>query len=164
VIFQATAEGRTVRVEVRRKDGRYAVSLDGRLIEVDLHEAGPHFLSLLIDGRSHEVGLEKHRDGYAVVFQDDVITVELADATRSSGAAARKGAAGQARLVAPMPGKLTRVLVEAGQDVAAGQGLVVMEAMKMENEIRAPRAGRVKELLVREGQAVETGALLAVVE
>jgi biotin carboxyl carrier protein len=63
-----------------------------------------------------------------------------------------------------MPGKLVRVLVEAGQDVEVGQGLVVVEAMKMENELRATRAGRVKELLVREGQAVETGALLVVVE
>ena len=71
---------------------------------------------------------------------------------------------GPARVQAPMPGKLVRVLVSAGQDVGAGQGLVVMEAMKMENEIRAPRAGRVKEAPVREGQAVETGALLVLLE
>jgi biotin carboxyl carrier protein len=63
-----------------------------------------------------------------------------------------------------MPGKLVRVLVSAGEDVGAGQGLVVMEAMKMENEIRAPRAGRVKEAPVREGQAVEMGALLVLLE
>jgi biotin carboxyl carrier protein len=62
-----------------------------------------------------------------------------------------------------MPGRVVRVLAAAGDDVAAGQGLVVIEAMKMENEIRAPRAGRVLELGVREGQAVEAGALLAVV-
>jgi biotin carboxyl carrier protein len=63
-----------------------------------------------------------------------------------------------------MPGKIVRLLVTLGQDVAAGQGLVVMEAMKMENELKAPRAGRVKELPVREGQAVETGAFIAMVE
>ncbi|MBI3932606.1 MAG: acetyl-CoA carboxylase biotin carboxyl carrier protein subunit [Acidobacteria bacterium] len=63
-----------------------------------------------------------------------------------------------------MPGKIVRVLVGAGDEVGAGQGLVVMEAMKMENELRAPRAGRVRELPVREGQTVETGALLALVE
>ena len=67
------------------------------------------------------------------------------------------------RVTAPMPGRVVRVLSAPGADVAAGQGLVVIEAMKMENELRAPRAGRVQELPVREGQAVEAGALLAVV-
>jgi biotin carboxyl carrier protein len=62
-----------------------------------------------------------------------------------------------------MPGRVVRLLVASGADVAAGQGVVVIEAMKMENELRSPRAGRVRELPVREGQAVEAGALLAVV-
>jgi biotin carboxyl carrier protein len=62
-----------------------------------------------------------------------------------------------------MPGRVVRVLVAKDEEVGAGQGLVVVEAMKMENEIRSPRAGRVQELAVREGQAVEAGALLAVV-
>jgi biotin carboxyl carrier protein len=63
-----------------------------------------------------------------------------------------------------MPGKIVRLLVEAGQQVQAEQGLVVVEAMKMENELRAPRAGCVREVGVREGQAVEMGAVLVVVE
>ncbi len=67
------------------------------------------------------------------------------------------------RLTAPMPGRVVRVLEAPGADVVAGQGLVVIEAMKMENELEAPRAGRVQEVAVREGQAVEAGALLAVV-
>ena len=62
-----------------------------------------------------------------------------------------------------MPGRIVRVLSQAGADVAAGQALVVIEAMKMENELRAPRGGQLLELLVREGQTVEAGALLAVV-
>jgi biotin carboxyl carrier protein len=63
-----------------------------------------------------------------------------------------------------MPGKIVRILASLGQEVAAGQGLVVLEAMKMENELRAPRAGRVREFGVREGQTVEAGALLVVME
>ena len=63
-----------------------------------------------------------------------------------------------------MPGKIVRVPAAAGQEVRAGECLVVMEAMKMENEIRSPRAGRVKDVLVKEGQAVESGALLILVE
>lgn len=164
MIFDASVEGRSVRVEVRGKDGRYTVSLDGRAIEVDVQETGRDFLSLLIDGRSYEVGLERRGSGYTVVLEDDVVPVELADAARSATAVAKKAGSGPARVTAPMPGKIVRVMVAPGEDVAQGQGLVVMEAMKMENELRSPRAGRVRESPVREGQAVEMGALLVVVE
>jgi biotin carboxyl carrier protein len=74
------------------------------------------------------------------------------------------GAAGEQRIVAPMPGKVLRVLVQPGQDVAARQPLVVVEAMKMENELSSPRAGRVKEVAAVEGQSVEAGRVLIVVE
>jgi biotin carboxyl carrier protein len=164
VIFDAGVDGRTIRVEVRGKDGRYVVTLDGRRLDVDLHEAGGDFVSLLIEGRSYDVGIEPREGGYTVVLADDTLHVDLASAAHGAGATPRKAAAGPARLTAPMPGKLVRLLAVPGQEVAAGQGLVVMEAMKMENELRAPRAGRVKEILVREGQAVEAGALLALVE
>jgi biotin carboxyl carrier protein len=164
MIFDATVDGRTIRVEVRGKDGRYTLTLDGRRLEVDLHEAGGDFVSLLIEGRSYDVGLEPRAGGYTVVLADETLHVDLASAARGAGPPSRKQISGPARLTAPMPGKLVRLLVQAGQEGAAGQGLVVMEAMKMENELRAPRAGRVKEILVREGQAVEAGALLALVE
>ena len=165
MIFDAAVDGRSIRVEVRGQDGRYQVSLDGRILEVDCQQTGSHFLSLLIDGRSYEVGLEKRSTGYTVVLEDDVLFVELvANATRTMGGAPRGAAGGPARVAAPMPGKLVKVLVEPGQEVASGQGLVVVEAMKMENELRSPRAGRVRELPMREGQTVETGAILAVVE
>jgi biotin carboxyl carrier protein len=164
VIFDATVDGRRLRVEVRGKDGRYEVSLDGRRLGVDLNDTGRSFLSLIIEGRSYEVGLEKRPGGYTVVLEDDVVAVDLADAGRGAQEAPRARSGGIARITAPMPGKLVRVLVAPGQEVAAGQGLVVVEAMKMENEMRSPRAGRVKDLPVREGQAVETGAVLAVVE
>ena len=162
-MFDATVDGRTLRVEVRGKDGRYVVTLDGRPLEVDLQETGRDFVSLLIDGRSYEVGLGRRPGGYTVVLTDDSLNVDLADAARGASAV-KKGTSGPAQVTAPMPWKLVRLLVSPGQEVTAGQGLVVVEAMKMENELRAPRAGRVKELHVREGQAVETGALLAVVE
>lgn len=164
MIFEASVDGRSLRVEVRGEDGRYSVGLEGRVLEVDVQETERDFLSLLIDGRSYEVGLEKSPGGYRVVLPEDSLHVELADAARGGGAVPRKAASGRACLTAPMPGKIVRVLAQAGQQVASGQGLVVMEAMKMENELKAPRAGRLSELPVREGQAVETGALLAVVE
>jgi biotin carboxyl carrier protein len=165
VLFDATVDGRTRRVEVRGKDGRFTVTIDGRPIEVDLFDDGRDFVSLLIAGRSHEVGLEKSPLGFSVVLAADVVEVELSEAARGEGAPAPKGvASGPIRVTAPMPGRVLRVQVASDEPVVAGQGLVVVEAMKMENELKAPRAGRVLEVAVREGQAVETGALLVVLE
>jgi biotin carboxyl carrier protein len=163
VIFDATVDGRTLRVEVRGKDGRYTVLLDGAPLEVDLQETGSHFVSLLIGGRSYEAGLEKRAGGYTVVLTDDVVSVDLAEGAKGAALPVKK-AGGPVRVTAPMPGKLVRVLVEPGEEVATGQGLVVVEAMKMENELRSPKAGRIRDVPVKEGQAVEAGALLVVVE
>jgi biotin carboxyl carrier protein len=163
LIFEATAAGRTVQVEVRGGDGRYTVVLDGAPMEVDLVENGRPLASLLMGGESHEVGVEKRPEGYVVLVAGEAVTVGLVEAARGPVPAAR-GARGPTRLLAPMPGRVVRVLQAPGAAVAAGEGLVVIEAMKMENELRAPRAGRVQEVAVREGQAVEAGALLAVVD
>lgn len=164
MIFSASAVGRTLRVEATGRDGRYRVRIDGRELVVDMLETGGGFASLLIDGRSTEVGLEPTASGYRVVFDDDSVQVELVDAARDTNLAPRRAAAGPLRILAPMPGRIVRVLVEPGHDAAGGESLLVMEAMKMENEIRAPRAGRVREVAVREGQAVESGASLVVLE
>jgi len=162
LIFDATVEGRTIRVEVRGGEGRYSVSLDASTLEVDIVPVGRHFASLLLAGESHEVGIEKRPDGFVIQFPGDAVSVLLAESARGAAAPARK-AHGPGRLLAPMPGRVVRVLEQAGAEVAAGQGLVVIEAMKMENELASPRAGRVLEVAVLEGQAVEAGALLALV-
>lgn len=165
MIFDATVGARSVRVEVKEDGGRYRVTVGGRALAIDFEDLGRGFANLLIDGRSHEVGAERLADGsFDVQLDGATHHVELHGAARGLAAGARRGASGAARVTAPMPGKIVRLLVESGSEVAAGQGLVVMEAMKMENELRSPRAGRVKELPAREGQTVEMGALLAVVE
>jgi len=163
MIVDAAVDGHVYRVEVTGGQGRYTVAVDGRRLEVDWREAGGPFASLLIEGRSHRVGLEPRPGGFRVLVGSDELAVDLLETARVD-AAARLGPAGPARLLAPMPGRIVRVLAEPGQEVAAGQGLVVMEAMKMENELRSPRAGRLAEVRAREGQTVETGALLVVVE
>ena len=162
VVYEARVGGRTFRVEVRGKDGHYAVRVDERALDVDCQESADGFMSLLIDGRSHEAALERRPGGYTVGLRGGTAIVDLAPPT--SAGAPRRSAAVAARLTAPMPGRVIRVLVEPGQVVGPAEGLVVMEAMKMENELRSPRAGRVKEVHAREGQAVEIGALLVVVE
>ena len=162
MIFAASVCGRSVQVEVRGGDGRYSLRLDGQPLEVSFSGAGQGYRSLRIGQASHELGLEREGDGYRVTFPGASVVVALAEAASGSAALAPR-AHGPSRLTAPMPGRIVRLLSEAGADVVAGQGLVVIEAMKMENELRAPRGGRLTELLVREGQAVEAGALLAVV-
>lgn len=163
MIFDATVDGRTLRVEVRPRGEGFDVLVDGRPLAVDAVFEGERFASLLVDGRSHDVALERAEDGYRVHLREGVVDVLLNEA-RGGVRPLEKRASGPARLVSPMPGRVVRVLAAAGDEVAAGQGLVVVEAMKMENELRAPRAGRLAEVRVREGQAVETGALLAVID
>jgi biotin carboxyl carrier protein len=162
VVFDALVDGRTLRVEVRVRGQGFDVLVDGRPLAVDAAFDGERFASLLVDGRSHAVALERLDGGYRVHLREGAVDVSLQEA-RGGVRPARHRESGPARLVSPMPGRVVRVLAEAGADVEAGQGLVVVEAMKMENELRAPRAGRLTEVAVREGQAVETGALLAVI-
>ncbi len=163
MILEAIVEGRRLRVEVSGRGPRYEVIVDGQRLEVDWHEIGNGFVSLRVDGRAVELGLERNSGGCVVVLPDDRLGVELDDTVRGGALQGRAAATGPSRLKAPMPGKIVRVLTPPGTAVQVGQGLLVMEAMKMENEIRSPRAGLVQEIAVRDGQAVETGALLAVV-
>jgi biotin carboxyl carrier protein len=164
VILDAAVDGRACRVAVTGSQGRYTVTVDGRTFDVDWPSSGAPFSSLLVDGRSYTIGLEPRSGGYRVIVGSDAFVVDLAEATRAAAPAAVRAPQGPARLTAPMPGRIVRVLVEPGQAVEFGQGLVVMEAMKMENELRSPRTGRVVEVRVGERQTVETGVLLVVVE
>jgi glutaconyl-CoA/methylmalonyl-CoA decarboxylase subunit gamma len=162
MIFEAKVGDQTFRLEVRAQNGEYTVGLDGRTVRVLVSETGP-FLDLSIDGQAHEVGVFRRGSTFDVALSEELIEVELSDVTRAAAPGPVRAASGPTRVTAPMPGKVARVLVTQGQTVAAGAGLLVIEAMKMENELRAPRSGTVLELLAREGQAVESGALLAVV-
>jgi len=163
MITIVTVGDRSIRVEVRRKAGGGAtVSVDGRSRDVDVVHAGP-FLHLVVDGAGYDLGLARRGSALQAEWPGGSAAVELTSGLAGNGPSAPRAQTGPVRIVAPMPGKVVKVLVEAGQSVAAGAGLLVVDAMKMENELKAPRAGRVLELAAREGQAVEAGALLAVV-
>jgi biotin carboxyl carrier protein len=160
--LEADIGGRSVRLGIRAVDGAYVVEVDGRPLHVEASFEGA-LLSLAIDGHRHELGVVRRGSAFLVSSPVDQLEVAVRDAARPLDASPHRGAKGPARVMAPMPGKIVRVMVSQGQTVAAGAGLVVVEAMKMENELRAPRAGVVLDLRAREGQAVESGALLAVV-
>ena len=161
---EAVVGERVLSVEVAGGGPRYTVTLEGRALEVEWSDGASGLASLVIDGASVEAGAVARDGGYSVLVKGHMVDVTLRDAAPPGAPLARAGAGGPARVTAPMPGRLVKVLVQEGDTVSEGQGLVVMEAMKMENELRAPRAGRVKELPARERQAVEMGALLVVLE
>jgi biotin carboxyl carrier protein len=164
VIFDATVDGRPARVEVRSAGDFYTVLVDGRSLSVAACPTARHFTTLIIDGRCHDAGVLRQGAHHAVALRGGTFEVTLVAAARGAMTPHRKAATGPAKVNAPMPGKVVRVVAARGQEVRAGECLAVMEAMKMENEIRSPRDGRIKEILVKEGQAVESGALLVLVE
>ena len=162
------ANGRRYAVEVIRppsakgRDGSFLVSVDGRQREVDVKELGG-VLSLLIGSKSYEVavaGSTVHVDGMPVVI---AVVADRPSWSRGP-ATAFDAPEGEQRITAPMPGKVVKLLVKPGDRVEPRQGLVVVEAMKMENELRARAAGVVKEVRAVEGTTVEAGAILIVLE
>lgn len=160
-----TAEGRdrTVSVEGPLPDGRFRVAIDGAERLVDARALRPGTWSLVIDGRSFVVDLDPRRAGIAasVGASEALLTVEDAMHRRLATAAAggRTLAKGEA-IRAPIAGKVVKVLVEVGAEVAPGTPVIVLEAMKMENELVAERGGTVSAIAKVAGQAVDTGDLL----
>ena len=157
-------------VGVLDADGhRLRVSIDGAAREFDARRVGADGLSLVEVGgacRSHHVRIAATGRGVLEVsVAGTVVPVEVGD-LRASRAGGRGAAtpAGPQSVVAPMPGKVARLLVETGDQVAANQGVVIVEAMKMENELRAARAGRVAAVRVAAGASVESGKVLVVIE
>ncbi len=172
MLFDVEINGRAYQVSVDRDEGRYRVTVGGRTHVVDSARVDERTVSLILlgeDARSYEVGvLETAEPGEVEVYlRAGVVRCRINGGRARAGrgeARPEKGAAGVQRVTAPMPGKVLRVLVARGDQVRARQGLVVVEAMKMENELRSPKDGRVKEVHATEGMSVEAGRLLVVIE
>ncbi|MEO8481428.1 MAG: biotin/lipoyl-containing protein [Acidobacteriota bacterium] len=157
--------------DVARGGGRFRVAirdLEGdQPARVYVVDSRPTALGLSLafdDGRMADPAVTTRPNGeYLIQFPGVDVPVLVDGRRRRQGESAGAGQ-GQQRITAPMPGRVLRVLVQSGDDVVARQGLVVVEAMKMENELRAARAGRVREVVVTEGTSVEAGRLLVVIE
>ena len=147
-------------------DGRYVLPVDGRRHPVDARVLEHGAVSLIVDGRSHDVELDESGDEVQVLVDFELLTVDVADerAVSLRAGAAGFSVTGRVLVTAPMPGKVVRVLVAPGAQVTEGQGLVVVEAMKMENELKSPKAGTVVEVFAKEGSAVEANSKLLTVE
>ncbi|HEV8140692.1 MAG TPA: biotin/lipoyl-containing protein, partial [Pyrinomonadaceae bacterium] len=166
--LHATIAGLEMNVEIRRNGGRVFANVDGREYELEVHQSAASVMVRTADGKVFDSRVEgKPSLGQSVdVFVGPrQYPVTLTDPKRLRGAAAAGGQAdGIARIIAPMPGKIVRVLVEPGAQLEAGMGVIVVEAMKMQNEMKAPKAGVVTAINVRVGATVNGGDVLAVIE
>jgi biotin carboxyl carrier protein len=147
---------------------RYRLTMDGRSMEVDARALNETTLSVLLDDHAYNIESERTSDGAQnLLVRGEVVNVDVLDLRKVRLRRVQETAAGEGgpvEITSPMPGKVVAVLVKDGQEVNEGQGLVVVEAMKMENELRAPRAGKVTKLTAKEGAAVDGGAILCIVE
>lgn len=164
--FAATLDGETHLIEVTPAGGRFRVRVGEELWDVDARLQPHGICSLLIGGASYVADVKEEGGWFLVEVESETYRIQVEEETRHvirtrAGVEPRGG--GQT-LAAPMPGKVVRIEVEAGQSVEPGDGLIVIEAMKMENEFRAAGAGTVKEVRVQIGQAVNAGDILIVVE
>ena len=154
-------------MDVRSERDRLRVHLDGQELLVDLLRVDSSLYSLLIGGRSYEVDLLEVEDAFMVLVDGQPFLVEIQDEQeRRLRAAVGKEMVRAAKrtVAAPMPGKVVKLLVKPGDAVKAGDGVIVVEAMKMENELKAPAPGTIKEIRVAEGKAVSAGEVLVVFE
>jgi biotin carboxyl carrier protein len=161
--YIAEIEGRTLAITL--EEGR--VEIAGQTFDFDVRQGGraEHY-SLILDGKSYQIWMEPNGRCMRVHLAgfDYDVCLEDERAHRLRQLAAPEVAAHDAGLIAaPMPGLVVKILVEPGQQIAKGQGVILVEAMKMENEIRSPIAGVVKEIKVGPKQAVEKGEVLVIV-
>ena len=163
--FAAQAGGAVTPVEVTGEAGRYTITLDSEAIVVDARPTGEGVWSILLDGTSHVVEVTDQDGAYAVDVGGERYAIRVEEESRYI--IRTRGASGSERgqvLKAPMPGRVTLIAVTVGQSVVAGDGLIVLEAMKMENEFKAQVAGTIKEIRVTAGQPVNPGDVLVVIE
>jgi biotin carboxyl carrier protein len=158
-------DGRSYRLELERTDAGWRCLLDGREVPVDAVLARRDVLSVLINGKAYEIKRERTATDLHLWVGGVRYAAELRD---PRSLRSRKGTAGDdggpRKLIAPMPGKVIRVLLREKAEVEAGQSVLVMEAMKMQNEIKSPRKGTIQKILATEGANVNAGDVLAIVE
>jgi biotin carboxyl carrier protein len=163
--YLVSIDGKDYRLELDRVEGRWQCRLDGREVQIDAVLRQPDVVSLLIAGQAYDIRRERLARDTHLWVGSARYAVELRDprslGERQSGRREQKG---PRKLVALMPGKVVRVLVEEKAEVEAGQGVIVVEAMKMQNEIKSPKQGRVVKIVAQVGASVNAGDVLAVIE
>jgi biotin carboxyl carrier protein len=165
MVYNVTIDGRDYRLELERVEAGWRCRLDGRAIQMDAVLVRRDVLSLLIEGKVYEVRRECSPADTNLWVDNVRYTAELRD---PRSLRSRKGVSadekGPRKLIAPMPGKVVRVLIGEEQPVETGQSILVVEAMKMQNEIKSSKKGIVQKIVAGEGTNVNAGDVLAIVE
>ena len=164
-LASSNSEKKTRVIELDRDTSGWRITLDGKPLSVDATEIAPNTISILIDGQVFEISVTPSADGTLKLqtgpheFNCEVIDPRAWRGRRHGNVDVE----GRQQILAPMPGKVVRLLVREGDYVEAGEGLLVVEAMKMQNEIRSPKSGTVERVLAKEGQPVNAGEILCIV-
>jgi biotin carboxyl carrier protein len=165
LIYDVTVEGRLYQLDLAYKDGQWRCAVDGSKVEIAAILVRPNELSLLLGGLSFDVKREKSAQETHLWIDSSRHKVDVRDPRSLQGRrSASREAEGTKRVLAPMPGRVVRVLVKERDPVESGQGVAVVEAMKMQNELKSPKQGTVQKILVAEGASVNAGDVLLVVE
>jgi len=165
--LQAEIAGKTLDVDVKRDGGTLSAIVENRSYDVEISEPEPNVFLLKHEGRIYEAfvppGDESGETDIAV--RGRRFSIRMIDPKRLRGAGADAlGADGPAEIRTAMPGKVVRILVAVGEDVEKGQGIIVVEAMKMQNELKSPKIGTVKEIRVAVDSTVSSGDVLVTIE
>ena len=163
--YTAIVQGKQIEIEFNRQGtDRIEAKIGSRVYRIDTKSVQPGAYWLNCDNRSLDIAVTKNGDHYVVSVAGHAVPVEIVDARAAPRRTQQHSDEGAIEMRAPMPGKIVKVLASQGSAVQVNQGILVMEAMKMQNEIKSPKKGVVRKLAVKEGAAVNSGDLLAVVE
>lgn len=163
LVLRINGKENHIEILAPRPDCRFQLD-SGPARNAGVENPEPGVYSVLMDGRSYDARVEDGPGGLVVVIDGYRFEIEVRDPRRRIRGARSRGGDGLQTLAAPMPGKVVRILVGPGDAVEPGQGIVVVEAMKMQNEMKAPRAGKVLSIAVKEGARVAAGETLAIIE
>ncbi|HWR15692.1 MAG TPA: biotin/lipoyl-containing protein [Terriglobales bacterium] len=163
--YEITIDGKNYKLDLSRIDERWECSLDGEPVQVDAVLARPNVMSVIIAGEAYEVKRERTATDTHLWVKSARFAVDVRDPRSLRSRRSKAGGVeGPQKLLAPMPGKIVRIVAPVGKEVNAGEGVLVIEAMKMQNELKSPKQGVVKQVLVTEGTSVTSGDVLAIVE
>ena len=159
-------DGQILAAEFSAANGLAQLKLGERTYQAEVNQPEPDFFVVQLRNRVYRCALEKSPTGETeVVVNGRRIPVSIRDKKRlRSNAGTGANTSGKANLISPMPGKVVRVLLSVGDEVEANQGVVIVEAMKMQNEVLSPKTGKVADIRVVEGQTVNAGEIMAVIE
>jgi len=167
-MYQVNVDGRAYSVELKRsaQDANvWMCTVNGKRLELDAIRVAQGVLSILIEGRNYEIKRDSTASGEHLYLNGRAFQCEVRDPRALRGRrSASDYANGPKRITAPMPGKVVRVVAAAGTEVEVGQVVIVIEAMKMQNELKSPKKGKVQKIVASEGAAVNAGDTLAIIQ